>query len=300
MPKKSSKSKKNVRMIACENLVTLNAISNSGTPLCNCRARKFTMSPFNIVCQICELYRERKDGKTHAKMYFADSAPDFNYDLNEIDISDDDFEDEILEIDDDEDFDDDIDDDEEEEEEEIVAPKRKKRASKKIVVAEEDEDEEEEEEEEEEFEDDEEVALVIGVTKEKDDEEELDYVDEREEGLGKKHGKFLEDEELDEEDEELEEELEELEEEMLGIEDEDIEDDDEDVEVDDDDTSATSSVDFEKDVIAKIKKIGSGEDVKEICPFCQKSKVSVLRHLPRCKRTPEDVKQAYQAYKSKK
>ncbi len=279
MPKKTTKSKKNVRVIACEHLKTLNEISNHGSPLCNCKTRKFTMSPFNLVCQVCVSYKERKDGKTHAKMYVADDAEDFSYDLNEIDISDDDFEDEALDIVEDEDYDD--------EEEIKVKPKKRKKTSKKKVVEEDDDDEDDEDE----FED-EDVALVIGVTKEP-KEEEVDYEDEREEGLGKKHRKHPGAEDL-EEDEELEEELEELEDEILSM-DEDVSDDG-----DGSDANDGSSVDFQKDVIEKIKIIGSGENKKEICPFCQKSKVSVLRHLPRCKRTPDDVKAAYVVYKKKK
>ncbi|MHA1673823.1 MAG: hypothetical protein ACTSYI_09340 [Promethearchaeota archaeon] len=243
------------------------------------------MSPFNLVCQVCESYKERKDGKTHAKMYVADDAEDFSYDLNEIDISDDDFEDEALDFVEDEDHDDDYDDDEEEEIK--VKPKKRGKSSKKKVVEEEEDDEDDEEE----FED-EDVALVIGVTKEP-KEEEIDYEDEREEGLGKKHRKHPRNEDL-EEDEELDEELEELEDEILSM-DEDVSDDG-----DESDSDGGSSVDFEKDVIEKIKIIGSGENKKEICPFCQKSKVSVLRHLPRCKRTPDEIKAAYVVYKKKK
>ncbi|MCF2141919.1 MAG: hypothetical protein K9W44_17845 [Candidatus Lokiarchaeota archaeon] len=292
MPKKSSKSKKNVRVIACEQLVSLNAISNSGAPLCRCKTRKFTMSPYNIVCQVCELYRERKDELTHSEMYIADDAPDFHYDLDEIDISDDDFGDESLEFDEDLDLDvDDL-----ELEEEIVKPvKRKKRSAQKAI----EEDEEDEEfEDEEEFEDDEDVALVIGVTEEE-PEDELDYEDEREEGLGKKHGKIFEEDEIEEEDEELDEELEELEDDIIGIDDEEevIED-----EIDDDTRSTTSAstIDFENDVIKKIKTVGTGDAVKQICPFCQKAKVSVLRHLPKCKRAPPEIIEAYKIYKQKK
>ncbi|MHA1888545.1 MAG: hypothetical protein ACTSX0_10990 [Promethearchaeota archaeon] len=289
MPKKSSKSKKNVRIIACEHLVSLNEVSNTGVPLCRCNVRKFVMSPYNIVCQVCEQYRERRDGKTHDELYVADEAPDFHYDLDDIDISDDDFGDETLELEDDLDLD--------EEEEEIEIPKkRKKRVARKIV----EEDEEDEEDEEEEFEDEEDVALVIGVAEEKVPEEELDYVDEREEGLGKKHGKIFEEDEIEEEDEELEEELDELDDDIVGIEDVDEDLDDE---LDDnslDSETDASSIDFEKEVIAKIKKVGSGDTAKQICPFCQKTKVSVLRHLPKCKRVPPEILKAYKLYKSKK
>ncbi|MHA1520403.1 MAG: hypothetical protein ACTSRK_09495 [Promethearchaeota archaeon] len=247
MPKKTTKSKKNVRIIACDHLVTLNAISNHGSPLCNCKVRKFTMSPFNIVCQICVQYKERKDEKTHEEMYVAEEAADFSYDLSEIDISDDDFEDEVLDLVEDDDYDDDV---------VVKAKPKKKGKSKKKVVEEEDEDEEEEEEFEEE-----DVALVIGVTK-KEKEESVDYEDEREEGLGKKHRKMGAAD--PEEDEDLDEELEELEDDMLGMDDEVSDDGDKD---DDSDTNDGSSVNFQKDVIDKIKTVGSGENENRKYPF---------------------------------
>ena len=54
------------------------------------------------------------------------------------------------------------------------------------------------------------------------------------------------------------------------------------------------TIDFEIDVVAKIKKIGD----KELCPYCGKSKASVVRHLPKCKRVPSEVFTAYEIYKT--
>jgi len=111
----------------------------------------------------------------------------------------------------------------------------------------------------------------------------VDYEDESEEGLGKKHGSVKGANEEDEEDEDFEDEIEDFDEKNGKA-----------------DESDEESIDFEEEVINKIKKIGTGENVKEICPFCQKSKVSVLRHLPKCKRCPPEVQAAYKSYKKKK
>lgn len=315
MPKKSTSQKKNIRTIACKHLVSLNQISNVGNPLCYCDKRDFNLSPYNIVCQICELYKPNPQDITHADMYVADDAKEFVFNFEEIDI---------IEEDTDGDFEEDSEEEveEEEEEEEAPAKKKKKKKSKKkvseeaeeaeeIEVEPEEEGEEEEEDDDEDFEiekpeeEEEEEELVIGLEKEE-DEEELDYEDEREEGLGKKHGILGKDDE-EEEDEELEDELDEIDEEFeAGEEDLDTEDDtgDEVEDIDDSDIdsgdSISSDFDFETEVIAKIKTIGEGDDKKEICPYCQKSKVSVLRHISKCKRAPAEAIKAYETYKNTK
>ena len=270
--KKTSKSTKNRRTIACKYLENINEISNANKPLCYCTARKFNLSPYNLICQICNMYVENSSQKTHAEMYVASEAKDFKYDERNIEFSDEDF---VIEHDESEDL---VALEELEEIEEIIPKKTKKKA--KVVEEEEDFEIEKVTEEEEE--------LIIGHEKEeKEDTENLDYEDEIEEGLGKKHGTLIKKGVEDEEDEEFEEEIEEF----AEIEEEEA------TETDQDDTT---SIDFEKDVIKKIKKIGSGDSAKEICPFCQKSKVSVLRHLSKCKRCPPEVLAAYKSWKTKK
>lgn len=268
MAKKASKSKKNIRTIACKHLESINAVSNAGNPLCYCSKREFTISPYNLVCQVCDIYKPNPQDLTHAEMYVADSAQDFEYSIDDLEISDDDFE---SDIDEDEEFDE--------------IPEKKKKTKKKKPVEEDDDDPEIEKV----VEEDDDDGIVIGREKKEDEEDDLDYVDEREEGLGKKHGSLGKEEE-DEEEEELDEELDDLDDEFdsasststdAGGDDDDDDDDD---------------YDFEEEVIAKIKTIGD----KEICPFCQKSKVSVLRHITKCKRAPAEAISAYAKFKAKK
>ncbi|MHA2001326.1 MAG: hypothetical protein ACTSVU_04460 [Promethearchaeota archaeon] len=271
MPKASSKSKKkaNLRMVACKHLIQLNQSSNAGNPLCHCEKRDFNLSPYNHVCQVCTFYSENSADILHSQIFKADDAPNFIYDEESIAF-------EMPDIEEDEDV---IVD--EEFEDEIVVSMKKKSKKKKKVVDEEDDDEIEDlssasEEDEEE--------LIIGHEKKEKSDDFVDYEDEREEGLGKKHGTVDAEEELDEE----------------------LEEYDDDDEIADEDTGASSGanndngIDFEAEVINKIQVIGEGETRKEICPFCKKSKVSVLRHLPKCKRTPPEIIAAYNIYKKKK
>ncbi len=274
MPKKAVKSKKNIRTIACKYLESINSISNAGNPLCHCSKRLFNLSPYNIVCQICNLYKPNAQDLSHTDMYVADDAKNFVYNIDDLEINDDDFEEEI---------DDDI------EFEEI--PKKKKKTSKKAKVVPDEEDDDEFEIEK--IVPEEEEGLVIGHEKE-DVEEEIDYEDEREEGLGKKHGSLGKDDE-EEEDEELEDELGEIDDDL----EEDLADGDS-FESGASNEESGEGINFEEDVIAKIKFIGSGENKKEICPFCQKSKLSVLRHITKCKRATPEIIAAYTKYKASK
>ena len=260
--KKTTKAKKTIRTIACKHLKNIDEISNSRKPLCYCTARKFNLSPYNVICQVCKLYVENSSQLELKDMFFATEAKDFQFDENDLDYSDDDF---VIEVEDDD-------------EDEIKVKKKKSKKKSKKKVEEDDDDFEIEKVTEEE-----ETEIVIGH--EKEEKEDIDYEDESEEGLGKKHGPLKSTDEEDEEDDEFEDEIEDFDE-------KDGKSDD----ADDDE----SSIDFEADVINKIKKVGSGESIKEICPFCQKSKVSVLRHLSKCKRCPPEVISAYKIYRKKK
>ncbi len=303
MAKRKTKKKK-LRTIACKHLVQLNQISNAGNPLCHCDEREFTISPFNFVCQVCALYTPNSQNLTHDQMYTAEGAEGFEINWEEIEIDEED--------DDEEEVDEDIYTDADEFDEELLIDKKK---FKKEEVEEEDEEEEDEDEEEEEvFEEEEEEALVIGLEKEKTDEDLLEYEDEREEALGKKaSGAGIEDED------ELESELEDLEDE-LGFEETEFEGE-EGGEIDDEalDTAVSSkgpksktrkatkpkvaaaagTIDFEKDVVKKIKKIEKKGEKREVCPFCGKDYKSVLRHVYRCKRAPAGIEAAYEKYKKK-
>ena len=260
--KKTSKAKttKKLRTIACKHLKNIDDISNARKPLCYCTARGFNLSPYNLVCQLCKQYVENSSQLTHAEMYHASEAKDFKFDENDIDFPED-----FLE--------------EEEEKKKKKKSKKKSKKSKKKKVEEEDDDDFEIEKVTEE----EEEVVVIGHEKEE-KEEPVDYEDESEEGLGKKHGSVKEAGEEDEEDDDFEDEIEDFDEKNDQA----------------DGSDEESSIDFEVEVIRKIKKIGSGESIKEICPFCQKSKVNVLRHLPKCKRCPPEIISAYKIYKKKK
>ncbi len=249
--KKTSKAVKVLRTIACKHLKNIDEISNARKPLCYCTARDFNLSPYNLICQLCKQYVENSSQLTHAELYHASEAKDFQYDEKDLEFTDEDF---IIET--------------EEEEEKIKSKKSKKKSKKKKEEEEDDDDFEIEKVTEEEEE------IIIGH--EKEEKEDNDYQDEKEEGLGKKHGSLKGGDE--EEDEDFEDEIE-------GFEEEDKEGD-----------SAESSIDF-KEVLRKIKKIGTGENIKEICPFCKKSKVSVLRHLSKCKKCPPEVISAYKIYK---
>ncbi|QEE15602.1 hypothetical protein DSAG12_01428 [Promethearchaeum syntrophicum] len=267
--KKTTKAKKTIRTIACKHLKNIDEISNARKPLCYCTARKFNLSPYNVICQICSLYVENSSQLTHKEMYVATEAKDFQFDENDLEYSDDDF---VMDLEEEEE-------DELEDEEEIIVKKKKsKKKSKKKV---EDDDDDDDDFEIEKVTEEDEEELIIGH--EKEEKEVIDYEDESEEGLGKKHGPLKESDEEDEEDEEFEEEIEDFDEK------EDKSEESEEV----------SSIDFEAEVIDKIKKVGTGENIKEICPFCQKSKVSVLRHLSKCKRCPPEIISAYKIYKKK-
>jgi hypothetical protein len=260
MAKKAvKKPKSQLRSIACKHLQQLNEISNAGNPLCYCQLRKFNVSPYNHVCQICKKYSENVSGITHAEMFIAEAAANFVFDMDQI-ISASDLVEEI-----------------EEPDSFVVSKKKKKKKSKAKIVEEEDEEEEEPV-----VADEDDDVLVIGHEKEE-KEESVDYEDEREEGTGKRHGHTGSE---DDEDEDLEEDLDDMEDNTsarAGANDIDI-----------------SDIDFEADVIAKIKTIGIGEDKKEICPYCQKSKVNVLRHLSKCKRCPPEIIKAHSVWKKQK
>lgn len=262
--KKTTKTKttKKLRTIACKHLKNIDDISNARKPLCYCTARGFNLSPYNLVCQLCKQYVENSSQLTHAEMYHASEAKDFQFDENDLEFSDEDF---IIE-------------EEEEEKKKKKSKKSKKKSKKKIIEDDDDDDFEIEKVTEEE------EVVVIGHEKEDKEEDSVDYEDESEEGLGKKHGSIKGGAEEDEEDEDFEDEIEDFDEKNDQA----------------DESDEESSIDFELEVIKKIKKIGTGENIKEICPFCQKSKVSVLRHLPKCKRCPPEVISAYKSYKKKK
>ena len=258
MAKKAAKKPKaQLRSIACKHLVQLDEISNAGNPLCRCDLRDFNVSPYNHVCQICKKYSENESGITHAEIFVAEAAQNFVFDTDEL-ISESD----LIEIIEEEEFE--------------PKPTRKKSRSKakkkKSKVDDDDFDEVTTKEEDE--------GIVIGH--EKEDEEDLSATDEREEGLGRKHGTTGSE---DDEDDDLDEDLDEMDDAADSTGNDDIDD---------------SDIDFEADVIAKIKKIGSGDDIKEICPYCQKSKVSVLRHLSKCKRCPPEIIKAHATWKKVK
>lgn len=313
--------KKPARHIACKHLVQLNEISNAGNPLCRCDARGgFTISPFNMVCQICELYVPNAQDITHDQIYTAEGAEGFEINWDEIsiddDIDEDDYDSDADEFDDDllidkESADEDEDDEEDEEEEEEVKPRAVKKP--KAKVGEEEEEDEDEEDEDLQFEEEEEDGIILGLESEEKDEDLLDYEDEREEALGKKGSTIgVEDED------ELEEELEDLEEE-LGYEDDDMDVDD-DMDMDEDipapkkttskkssrsstakktvSSENTSGLDFERDVMSKVKmvKAANGE-MQQACPYCGKPYKVVTRHIYRCKRAPKGIEAAYEEYK---
>lgn len=261
--KKTTKAKttKKLRTIACKHLKNIDDISNARKPLCYCTARGFNLSPYNIICQMCKQYVENSSQLSHADMYHATEAKDFQFDENDIDFPDADF---IIE-------------------EEVEEKKKKKKKSKKSKKKSKIEDDDDDDFEIEKVTEEEEEVVVIGHEKEE-KEEPVDYEDESEEGLGKKHGSVKGANEEEEEDEDFEDEIEDFDEKNDQA----------------DGSDEESSIDFEEEVIKKIKKIGTGENVKEICPFCQKSKVNVLRHLPKCKRCPPEVISAYKIYKKKK
>ena len=262
--KKTTKTKtvkKKLRTIACKHLKNIDDISNAKKPLCYCTARNFNLSPYNLVCQLCKQYVENSSQITHAEIFFATEAKDFQFDENDLEFSDEDFI-------------------EEEEEKKKTKSKKSKKKSKKKKKEEEDDDDDFEIEK---VTEEEEEVVVIGHEKEE-KEETIDYEDESEEGLGKKHGTVKGSNEEEEEDDEFEDEIEDFDEKNGKTEESDEE----------------SSIDFEVEVIQKIKKIGSGDNIKEICPFCQKSKVNVLRHLPKCKRCPPEVQSALKSWKKKK
>ena len=265
--KKTSKAKttKKLRTIACKHLKNIDDISNARKPLCYCTARKFNLSPYNLVCQLCKLYVENPSQLELKDMYHASEAKDFQFDKNDLEFSEEDF---IVEA------------DEEEEKKKPKSKKSKKKSKKKKKKKKEEEDDDDDFEIEKVTEEEEEV-VVIGH--EKEEKEDIDYEDESEEGLGKKHGSLKGGEEEDEEDEDFEDEIEDF--------------DGKDGKAEE--SEEESSIDFEAEIINKIKKIGSGDNVKEICPFCQKSKVSVLRHLSKCKRCPPEVISAYRSWKKK-
>ncbi len=260
--KKTTKTTKKLRTIACKHLKNIDEISNARKPLCYCTLRNFNLSPYNLVCQLCKQYVENSSQLTHAEMYHASAAKDFQFDENDLEFSDVDL----------------VGEDEEEIKKKKTSKKGKKKSKKKKKEEEDDDDFEIEKVTEEE-----EEVVVIGHEKEE-KEESIDYEDESEEGLGKKHGTVKGSNEEEEEDDEFEDEIEDFDEKN----DKTVESDEE------------SSINFEEDVIQKIKKIGSGDNVKEICPFCQKSKVNVLRHLPKCKRCPPEVQSALKSWKKKK
>jgi len=261
--KKTTKAaKKTIKTIACKHLKNIDEISNARKPLCYCTARKFKLSPYNVICQVCKQYVENSSQITHAEIFHASEAKDFQFDENDLDYTDDDF---VIEV-------------EEDDEDEIKVKKKKSKKKSKKKVEDDDDDFEIEKVTEEE-----ETEIVIGH--EKEEKEVIDYEDESEEGLGKKHGPLKAADEEDEEDEEFEDEIEDFD----GKDGKAEENDDEE-----------STIDFEAEVINKIKKVGSGESIKEICPFCQKSKVSVLRHISKCKRCPPEVLSAYKSWKKKK
>ena len=260
---KTKTAKKILRTIACKHLKNIDDISNARKPLCYCTARGFNLSPYNLVCQLCKQYVENSSQLELKEMFHASEAKDFQFDENDLEFSNEDF---IID---------------EEEEEKKKKKKTKSKKSKKKSKKKKEEDDDDDFEIEKPSKDEEDEGVVIGH--EKEEEENMDYEDESEEGLGKKHGTIKGSAEEDEEDEDFEDEIEDFDEKGTKTEDDE-----------------ESSIDFEKEVIRKIKKIGSGESAKEICPFCQKSKVSVLRHLSKCKRCPPEVQSAYKSWKKKK
>ncbi len=266
--KKTSKAKttKKLRTIACKHLKNIDDISNARKPLCYCTARGFNLSPYNLVCQLCKQYVENPSQLSHLDMYHASEAKDFQFDENDLEFSDEDF---IVEAD-------------EEEEKKKTKSKKSKKKSKKKKKKKKVEDDDDDDFEIEKVTEEEEEVVVIGH--EKEEKEDIDYEDESEEGLGKKHGSLKGGAEEDEEDEDFEDEIEDFDEKKDQKE----------------ESEEESSIDFEAEVINKIKKIGSGDSIKEICPFCQKSKVSVLRHISKCKRCPPEVISAYKSWKKKK
>ena len=97
MAKRTTTAKKKIiRTIACKHLVQLNEISNAGNPLCHCDERGFTISPFNMVCQVCKIYNPNSQGITHDQLYIAEGAEvEINWDEiaigNDDEVDDDDF-----------------------------------------------------------------------------------------------------------------------------------------------------------------------------------------------------------------
>ncbi len=236
MARSKSKSKKKYRTVACKHLVQLNEVSNSGYPLCRCEKRNLVISPFNIVCQVCVLYRRNKAGITHSEVYKADEADDFEYDVDDMNL----------------------------------------RINVNLNPTEDDDifgsDEFEEDEEDEEYDFEEEIeGPVIGV-EDSIEEDKLEYHDEAEEAFS------LEEDEMEESD------YDEYEEDIFGEEKEII---------GEEEGYGSAGIDFEEEVINKIKDLGD----KELCPFCKKAKNSVVRHLYRCKKAPDEVKEALKEWR---
>ena len=305
---KAKAKKKTLRTIACKNLIQLNTTSNSGNPLCHCDTRDFNMSPFNFVCQVCDFYTPNSQGLTVDQMYTIDGK-EVKINWDEIALEDDD--DSDLDIDEE---DEDLDVEADEFDEDLLIDKKKFKKEKVEEEIEEDDDEDEEDEEDEAstFDEDEE-GLIIGHEKEKENEEDLiTYEDEREEGLGKKTSAVSIDD-----DEELESELEELEEE-LGFE-EDLDDEEDDDDYDEGEPSvgtpvrkttrkksaakpkaksaSSGGLNFQTDVLDKVKTIEKKGEERQVCPFCGKDFKTITRHVTKCKRAPAGIEEAYDAYK---
>ena len=62
-------------------------------------------------------------------------------------------------------------------------------------------------------------------------------------------------------------------------------------------SSFDSGLDFEKDVLSKVKTVQKNGEKQQVCPYCGKSYKVVTRHIYRCKRAPAGIAAAYDQYK---
>jgi hypothetical protein len=248
---------------ACIHLKSLNTVSNSLQPLCECVKRDLILGKTAVICSVCEFYK--KTSSTIGEMYLADELgeedilwndEDFYDVIKEREVTGDTFDfEESTEL-----YTDEDEEDEEEEEEEKPKRKRKKKTKKK--------DEEDDDDD-------------IVIEKETEEEEKIS-----EELFGGTDDE--EEQELEVEDETVEVEKEFEEKKRAMKEDGEIDDED-DFEFDDvDDGEGEDS----EDEGTSIPEIEITPDGKERCPYCQKEFGSVSRHISRCKRAPPGAAEA--------
>ena len=230
MVAKKKKKVERARDIVCTHIVQTNHISNSGLALCRCSKRDFSMTRYNLVCDVCTLYKKSKNQLSVDEVFTSDEElDDFEYDLDD--------EEQIILLDEEDDDDDDEEDEEEFEESEIEGPMIGRKEEGAAADGEE--------------------TAADGETEIEESSEEFDEYDEFEEDedpFGEKESTAV-----------------------AG------------------NDNVDSGYNFEEEVISKIKKFGP----KEMCPFCKKTKPSVIRHLARCDKAPPEAKSGLKAYLAK-